>query len=138
MTQEPQPRDDSDHAPLSHKELLRQIILDLAIQPVESSHGTIARGEHRLPGAKFIIAEIVTTPSHFEPELRRLLPERLLTVSVYDSTDKGTVDSITMSDGSDQTVIGELAGREIDSLTPDQEEQFIKNFYVKHRLHDLK
>lgn len=132
MTQESQPQDISDNPPLSPRDLLRGIILDLATEPVDSPDGTILRGEHRLPGAKFMIAEILTSPTQLEPDVRRILPERLLKLSVYDSTGDGSVDSITMSDDSDQTVIGEQDGREIDSLTPQEEEKFVRQFYIRH------
>lgn len=137
MTKEPQPRDPSDHPSLSYRESLRGIILDLATQPVESSNRTIVRGEHRLAGAKFIIAEITSLSDHLPSDIRQLLPERILKLSVYNSAGKGSFDSVTISDDSDQTVIGELDGREIDSLTPQEEEEFIKQFYTMHRLDKL-
>lgn len=141
MNQEPQLTDRSDYLPLTPKELLRRSVLKLATQPVDSLEGqtvaVIKRGYRRLPGTRFLVAEIIAPTQRLSRNLQILLPECVLTLSVYTSGRDGYADSVTISGGTDGTVIGDIGGQEIDAMNPDEEDRFIQMFYNKYHLNDV-
>ena len=154
MNTEQQPPDRSDVLPLSPKELMRQTVVLLANQEditptdVESwnldedvtNWGYLRFGP--LGPTKFMVAQIrdarlITSEPVPEP-LLNLLPN-LLTLTVYDSSSKGSSEAVMMFDDSIGAVTANVDGKEINDLiklSPTAEDEYIRDFFERHHINE--
>jgi len=151
MNQEQQPPDRSDAPPLSPKELMRQTVVLLAnredINPTDVEAWNINEDAAKWGAlrfgpwgpTKFLVAQIrdprliVSTPLS-EPLLNWL--PNLLTLTVYDSSGKGSSESIMMSDDVDSVVIADVGDREINDLSLAAEDEYIRDFFERHHINE--
>lgn len=140
MSAETQPTDRSDRQPLSPREVLRQTILNLATEPVDveddRQFAVIRRGYLRVPGIRFLVAEITAPTQHLSQDTRLLFPDHILQLFVYNTEGNGSVNSISMSGGTDGSVIGIIGERKFDNIDPSAEEKFIQDFFANNHLND--
>lgn len=147
MSKEQQPPDRSDAPPLSPKELMRQTVFMLAnredITPADVGNWNIDEDATKwgflrfgpLGPAKFMVAQIRDPRLVIsEPLLYR--SSNLLTLTVYDSSDKGSSESVMMSDDVAGVVIADVGDREINDLTPTAEDEYIRDFFERHHINE--
>jgi hypothetical protein len=141
MTPEAQstPFDRSDFVPLSFKELLRSLILDLATQSVKPVGNQIIavvkRGDVRLSDTRRLEVEIAAPTQQIQRDIRILLPDSILTLSIYNKTE--CVASITISGDTDSTVVGDRGDKKFNSMSPSEEEVFVEMFFADYELEKI-
>ena len=85
--------------------------------------------------AKFMVAQIR------DPRLiisEPLLNQRsnLLTLTVYDSNNKGSSESVMMSDDVAGVVIADVGDVEINDLSPMAEDEYLRDFFERHHINE--
>ena len=151
MNEEQQPPDRSDAPPLSPKELMRQTVVLLAnredINPADVEGWNIDEDATKWGAlrfgpwgpTKFLVAQIRDPRLIIsEPLLKPFLNwcPNLLTLTVYDSSDKGSSESIMMSDDVAGVVIADVGDREINDLPPAAEDEYIRDFFERHHINE--
>lgn len=73
-----------------------------------------------------------------EPLLKPFLnwSSNLLVLTVYDSRDKGSRESIMMSDDVAGVVIADVGDREVNNLSPTEEDEYIRDFFERHHINE--
>lgn len=152
MNTERQPPDRSDAPPLSPKELMRQTVVLLAnhkiITPTDVESWNLKEDATKwgilrfgpLEPTKFMVAQIrdarlITSEPVSEP-LLNLLPN-LLTLTVYDSSGKGSSEAVMMFDDSIGAVTADVGDEEINDLielSPTAEDEYIQDFFDRHHI----
>lgn len=142
-----QPPDRSDIPPLSPKELMRQTVVLLAnredITPADVENWNIDVDATKwgvlrfgpLGPAKFLVAQI-RDPRLIISEPLLNWSSNLLALTVYDSSDKGSSESVMMSDDVAGVVIADVGDIEINNLSPTAEDEYIRDFFERHHINE--
>ncbi|MBC7869069.1 hypothetical protein H7X69_02735 [Candidatus Saccharibacteria bacterium] len=137
MNKEPQPGDRSDIFPPPSKELLRQIVLEIVNREDSTVIDVCKWGIVKYSPERFVVAEIFEAQRIFSKEMLQILPDSLLKLSAYNSEGEGSVESVTISGSSDDTVVGDIGEQAFDNMSLQAEDKFITNFFERNRINKL-